>query len=165
LKKLLSILLVAAFLVGAFFGWRAYNSEEKKIIRQLKKIPELLTWNAKEGNLVRLGRANTLKAMLTPDVTMEVNVGRREVRSIEGNDQIFQGLMGAQAAGMILKVEIPAIKVTSVTESDAAAELTAFLYVGNENTEPFLQEVALTLKKIEDVWRISRVQTIRTLSN
>jgi len=165
LKKLIPIILLLAFAVGGFFGWKAYNSDERRITRKLQALPELLTWNPRDGNIVRLGRANNLKEMLAQNITIEVNVGRGEVRGIEGRQEVYQALLAAQSSGMALKVEIPAIKATVTSTEAASAELTTFLYVGNDNREPFLQELAMELVKVEGEWLISKVRTIRTLSN
>jgi len=159
------LLLVAGFGALAIWIWRVlFPSPEQVIRKRLGELAQAASFSSKEAPLASLANSATLASFFTDDVEFILDVPGHSQQKVSGRDQLLQAAIGARSAVGGLSVEFLDINVIVGPEkTSAVADLTA---KGKVQGEPDLlvQELKLTLKKIQGHWLISRLETVKTLS-
>ena len=159
------LLLVAGFGALAIWIWRVlFPSPEQVIRKRLGELAQAASFSSKEAPLASLANSATLASFFTDDVEFILDVPGHSQQKVSGRDQLLQAAMSARSALGGLSVEFLDINViVGPDKTSAVADLTA---KGRVQGEPDLlvQELKLTLKKIQGHWLISRLETVKTLS-
>lgn len=159
----LSWLLVAGALVCAGFVWLGWPSHERTIRRQLQEVAELLSFPANEPPLNALSEINRLCAHLTPDVEVRVDARGFGRRTVRGREEIREGLMAYRQRFNGARVEFPDIRVEiGPDRTSAVVFLTVEARLPGES-DVWLQEMKLWLRRDGRQWRIAQAETVQPL--
>jgi len=164
LKNVLRFVLALA--VGAFGVWlwlALFPSPEKVIARQFEKLAHAASVRPGEGYLPRMVGAQTMGGFFSTNVEINIGLPGRRQQTTMSRDDIVQAVMAAHLAGG-LTVNFPDINVTvSADKETAQADITVEARVPGEQ-DMMVQQMKITLRKINGKWLITRVQTVRTFS-
>ncbi|MBI3853821.1 MAG: hypothetical protein HY298_26650 [Verrucomicrobia bacterium] len=163
-KKIFYVVLIILAGWLGFLGYQKFfPSEEKRVRLLLADLAEVTSFPANEKPLSRLASANKLAGLFSTDAEINVQVPAEGGRSIHGRDEILQIALAVRSQISGLRVEFLDINVGLDAERQSAtAELTA--KVTQSGQRDFgVQELKIQLKKIDGTWRITHVDTVRTL--
>jgi hypothetical protein len=155
--------IVALLLVGAFFAWQwLFPSPERVIRKRLAEVAQVASFTSREGPLAQLANSQKLTTYFSSDVVVTVDVPGRSPQTFSGRDTLLQGAMGARSVVGSLSVEFLDMNVAlGADKLSAVVNLTA---KGKTPTDLLVQELKVMLQKIDGVWLIIRVETVKTLS-
>lgn len=166
MKLFLRVLVFAALLGAGVWLWlHFYPSPEEAIRRQLNELAETASYEGSEGMVATLAAANKFGSFFALEVRMNIEPpGFFEEESTRKDITQFVGAVRARGGIRSLKVKFfdPVITLASNKES-AIVEVT----VNAETTgdrHMFVQELKLTMQRIEKKWLIARVETVKTLN-
>lgn len=158
---------VLALAVLAALGFWLYTiffpSPEKLIRRRLTQVEELASFGKGEGLIPAALSVQKLGECFAPEVEIFVD-WREGEHVIAGRDEIRERAAAVRQAFRALTVEFLDKTVSLGADKESAdVALTARVKVPDEK-DFFVQEMKFTLKKINGEWLITRVQTVKTLS-
>ncbi len=162
MKKLILVIILAAL---GFIGWRFLADSPEEIVRKrLKAVAETASFTAEESPLSRLANAQKLSGFCTLDVEVTVDTPRGDQRTITGRDEILQAAGGVRSALKGLLIEFLDMEVALGPDKvSAVVNLTARASIPNDRDD-YIQELKLTLRKVDGEWLISKVETVKTFS-
>ncbi|MGA7741089.1 MAG: hypothetical protein WBP56_23395 [Polyangia bacterium] len=165
MKKLVRLVLAAAVIGLAIWGWRAWFPSPQNAIRaRLRDVARTASVDPGEGIIPRGLKAQRLGEYLTPDVAISLDVRGFESHTLQGRDEVTQAVLGAMQRLRGLKIEFVDINVTLDPGSQAAVvNLTGKATITGER-DLQVQEFNFKLKKIDRDWLIYRIDTVNTLS-
>ena len=166
MQKLVRILVIAALIGAAIWGWWVlFPSPERAIRSQLKGLSETVSFDAKEGTIPKGFKAQKLLDYFTVDVEASVNVREYPAHTFNGRDELMQALLYAQSNLKGLQVKFLDINVTlGPDKQTAVAYLTAQATIPGDRDFNLL-ELNVSLKKVEGKWMIYKIETVKTLSH
>jgi len=164
LKKILNIAaIVALLLVGVWIYRILFPSDEKLIRRLLAEVSETAAVKANENPIFKIASANKLVGFFSPDAVLKLEVAGVDTRTLDTPDDLRQAVTAARASLQEAKFQLREVLVDVGPDSQSAsAQLVAVAYL-NGSGDPLVQELKMQLKKIDCRWKISRVETVRTL--
>ena len=162
-----TILRVAALLVIGWLlllgYWHFFPSQETRIRRMLGDLARVVNTSPNSSPIAKLAAANELAGFFAKDVEINVNVPGAGQHTFSGREEIIQAAAAAQSYSRSVKVEFLDIIVRLQTDKQSAvADLTAKITQAGER-EFDVQELKFRIKKVDREWRITRVETVRTL--
>lgn len=166
MKHWVARLIIAAIVITAgYWLWTIFFPPPEKVIRQrLQEAAKLASFTHTEAPLARLSNSQKLANYTTADVNLIINAPNRRDYSINGRDELFQGLMAARSNMTGLTVEFLDIVVKVAPDKQSAiVNLTARASVPSER-DIMIQEFRVTLKKLGGDWLVWRLETVRTLT-
>jgi hypothetical protein len=166
MQKLVRILLFAALVGLGIFAWRYFFPSPERVIRsRLLNLAETVSFKENDGNISRIYKADKVGDFFTLDVEVTVDVrGYAMSHTINGRTEIKQALLAAHSRVKGLRVQFLDINVTLQPDKETAvANLTAQADIAGER-DFHIQELNLTLKKVEGKWLIFKIETVKTLS-
>jgi hypothetical protein len=154
---------VVAALAG--MGWVALHPSPERLIRkQLAGVAHAVSFGPRQGNLARLANAERLAGYFSRNVDVQIDVPIRQEHRLVGRDEVQQAALGARASLHALNVTFPDVTVIlNADQESAVADLTLEAQSEGE-MDRFVQEMKVTLRKIDGQWLIVKVETVRTLS-
>jgi hypothetical protein len=159
---------VMAVLVGAlgYWLWIYFFPNDKKLIqRQLAETAETATFSGSESPIAQLGRLGKLAGFFTTDVELSFDAPREGRVTIRGRDEIMAVAARVRDRSGALKIEFLDVSVSLAEDRESATVmLTARAQIPGQS-DFSVQEMKFTMKKIKRTWFISRVETVKTLSN
>ena len=164
MKKILNIAaIVALLLVGVWIYRILFPSDEKLIRRLLAEVSETAAVKANENPIFKIASANKLVGFFSPDAVLKLEVAGVDTRTLDTPDDLRQAVTAARASLQEAKFQLREVLVDVGPDSQSAsAQLVAVAYL-NGSGDPLVQELKMQLKKIDCRWKISRVETVRTL--
>jgi hypothetical protein len=164
-KKPIRLILAAALIGLAIWGWRVWFPSPQNAIRsRLLNLARTASVEPGEGTILRGLKAQSLGDYFTADVVLNLEVRGFDPRELQGRDELMQALMGAMQHVRGLKVEFLDINVTlDAGNQSAMANLTGKATVEGERDFQ-VQEFNFKLKKVDRTWLIYRIDTVKTLS-
>jgi hypothetical protein len=158
------LLLVALCAALGFLVWRVISSTPEQVIRKrMIELARLASFPPNEAPMAKLANSRKLASFFTSDVEITIDLPGRSQQTVSGRDEVLQAAIGARSLPGGIQVDFPDVKVTlGADKQSATVNLTAKGNVGGDR-DNLLQELKLTLKKIEGNWLINRVETIKTL--
>jgi hypothetical protein len=148
----------------AVWGWRLLHPNPEVAIRKrLNALAQAVCISQGESRLARLAGAQKLSTFFTPDVLVTVDIPGHSRQTWSGIDELREAAVAAEAVVYALKVQLFGINVTLGADGKSASvELTAEATVpGDRNIE--VQEMKVTMKKVQDEWLIRQLETVKTL--
>ena len=165
MKKTVRLILAAALIGLAIWGWRVWFPSPQNAIRsRLLNLARAVSVEPGEGTIPRGVKAQSLGDYFTVDVVINLEVRGFDTRELQGRDELMQAVMGAMQHVRGLKVEFLDINVTlDAGNQSAVANLTGKATVEGE-ADFQVQEFNFKLKKVDRTWLIYRIGTVKTLS-
>ena len=156
----------ALALIGlGLWGWCILFPSPEKVIRsRLNNLAGTLSFAPKAGAIARGYSAQKAAGFFTTDV--EINVDGRGVEPLHfsGRDEVQQALVWAARSLRGLQVEFLDINLTlNPDQQSAKANLTGKWTLAGDRDFNVL-EFNFLLKKVDGVWLIYRVDSVKTLS-
>jgi hypothetical protein len=128
----------------------------------LKEVETLGTFGS-EGPLARVTNTEQLLSYFTGDAELAVDVPGRQQFVISGKEELRQAVMAARSQLSSLKVEFLDLHPqVDAGKQSARVESTLRAQISGEK-DPYIQEIKITVAKVEGNWKISRIETVRTL--
>jgi hypothetical protein len=165
MQKLVRIFLGLALIAAVVGGWWVlFPSPERVIRKQLKGLSETVSFDGKDGTIVKGFKAQKLLDYLTADVQIDVNVREYPAHTFTGRDEVMQALLFAQSNLKGLQVKFLDVNVTlGADKQTAVANLTAQANIAGDR-DFNIQELNFSLKKVDGKWMIYKIETVKTLS-
>ncbi len=159
--KLAVLLAIAAGI--AYWFWPA--SPERIIKKQLMEVAKLASFGPSEAPLAKLSNSQKLTLHFANELEILIDVpGRAHQQVFHSHDELLQAAMGARSTLGSLQVEFLDINVTvGPDKTTAVADLTARIFISGDK-DFIIQEIKISLRKIEGEWLIYRLETVKTLS-
>jgi hypothetical protein len=157
-------ILVVGLAALAFWGWGVLHPGPEAIIRKrLLELARAVSKTPDQGNFAMAANALNLPDYFSRDVELMVDFGGRP-QQFSGRDELIAAASAVRSTVSSLSVSFPDIKVTLAPDRESAVvNLTAEGRVKGEK-DLYVQEMKVLFKKIEGEWRITRVETVKTLT-
>lgn len=166
MQKSIRFIALAALIALGVWGWRVFFPSPERLIKsRLLDLAETVSFTGSEGNFSKIYKADRVGNFFSQDVEVTIDVrGYAVSHTINGKTEIKQALLGAHQRVKGVKVEFLDINVTVQPDKEnATANLTAQATITGER-DFHIQELNLTLKKVEGKWLITKIETVKTLS-
>jgi len=167
MKKFIFPLILLVIIGGAgFWLWTILFPGPEKIIRkELAKLAQEASFKANENPLASVASAQSLAGFFSADAEIVLNVSGFPQHAFSGREEISQAALGARSVARDgLHVEFLDVNVTVGPDKQSAnAELTVKAQVSGDK-DFNVQEMKLTLQKLDGHWRITHAETVRTLT-
>lgn len=165
MQKFIRILFAAAAIaLAVWVWWTFFPSPERAVRTRLKNLAKIVSFEAGEGTISKGYKAQKLTDFFPVDVEINIDIRGYPPQNITGRDEIMRGVLFAQSQFRALKVVFPDINVkVGADKQSAVANLTVEVTFGSER-DSILQELNVTLKKVEGRWLIFKIETVKTLS-
>jgi hypothetical protein len=159
------LLLLSGVATLGVWGWMALHpSPERLIRRQLEGVAHAVSFGPNEGNLAKLAGAERLGDFFSTNVDVRIDVPGGQEHRLAGREEIQQAALAARGSAQALSVTLADVTVMVNAEQESAvADLTLEGRVGGQ-PDRIVQELKITLRKINGQWLIVKVETVRTLS-
>ena len=165
MKTVLKLVLLAALIaLGVWLWLMLFPSPEKVIRHRLMKLAQKLSFSSSEGALARIASVESVGGFFATNVEVNIDVPGRVQHSFLGRAEITQAVLASRSAVSGLRVKFPDVNVTVMPDKqNATADLTLDASVSGE-TDAIVQEIKVTLIKVDGQWLITHIETVRTLS-
>ncbi|HUA68084.1 MAG TPA: hypothetical protein VMA13_06005 [Candidatus Saccharimonadales bacterium] len=158
------VLLAALGALGVWLWTILFPSPEKIIRRRLDEVARHVSFAPNEGTLARVASAQSLADYFATNVEVNINTSEGDRQEFVGRSQITQAALGARSVVQSLKVKFLDVDVALAPgKQSATADLTVDANISGQ-PNAIVQEMKITLQKINGQWLITRVETIRILS-
>lgn len=165
MKTLFRLVMLAAAAAACVWFWTVlFPGPEKMIRKQLASVAAEASFNGGENPLIAANRAENFASRFGTNVEININLQEHGQHDFVGRADIMQAVAGVRSRLNSLKVEFLDVSVAVGPDKQSA---TANLTVKAETADDknfLVQEMKITLQKIEGDWLITRVETVRTLS-
>ena len=164
MRKLTRVLLIGALALGAFWLYgKLFPSDEVVIRALLAVVAEQGSIQSGEGNLAKVAAVNALVDCFSPDVEIRLDGTPGELSSIQGRSELQQVVQAARSQVRSAHITFADISLEFGAEpGSATARMVATARIG-QNEEIWVQELKMTLARLDGAWKITRVETVRTL--
>jgi len=164
LKRVLHIAAIVALLILSVWIYRVLFPGDEKLIRQLlAATAEVAAVKPNENPLFKIAGANKLVGFFSPDAVLKLDVAGVDSRAINSRDDLLQAVTAARASLQEARFQLREIQVIVGADTQSAtAQFVAIAYL-NGSGDPLVQELKMQLKKIDRHWKISQVETVKTL--
>jgi hypothetical protein len=158
------ILLLGLLAGVGFWAWHMLFPNPEKIIRKrLGELAKAASFSPDQGLISTAWNASSLTEFFTPDVEVTVDVPGSQ-HTFNGRDELLQAYVSVRKVVQSFSIKFPDIKVTVAPDkASAVVYLTAEARVAGER-DFFLQELRLHLIRVKRDWLITRIETVKTLS-
>jgi hypothetical protein len=158
------VLLAAAAALLAWAWVALHPSQERLIRKQLDGVARAASFGPNQGNLAKLASVERLPDYFSTNVEIKIDLPGHHEHRLMGRDEIPPAALAARASVRSLSVTFPDVTViVNADQESAVADVTLQVKVSGE-PDMMVQEVKVTLQKINGQWLIVKVETVRTLS-
>ncbi len=165
MKLVIRLVMLAALIALGVWLWTIlFPSPEKVIRKRLAEVARLASFAPDEGLIPRAANIQKLASHFDSEVTLTVDWRRGTQQIVADRDEMTQLALAIRSNLRSLKVQLLDLNVmVSADKQSAVVELTAR---ASAPAEPdfLIQEMKFTLKKVDNEWLISRIETVRTLT-
>jgi hypothetical protein len=157
--------LAAGAALGVWLWMALHPSPERLIRRQLAGVADAVSFGPGQGSLARLAAAERLGDFFSTNVDVRIDVPGRQEHRLAGREEIQQAALAARASLHALRVTLPdVVIIVDADQASAVADLTLEARL-DEEPDRIVQEMKVTLRKIDGQWLIVKVETVRTLGD
>lgn len=161
LRRIIGLAAIAGLLVLAYE--QLFPNQEKRIHRTLNRVASAVSIPAKPAPAGMIIALDRLQGCLSRDVEVIVDVPVEGRHTFNGRDEAMEAAKAAWGNARNVKVEFLDINLhLDAAKENATAELTARVTQAGQR-DFFVQEMKLQLRRQEQDWQITRVETVRTL--
>ena len=158
---------ILLLLVAAWLGWLAWQyffpNEQERVRKTLSSLAQTVSLPEKSTPVTLMLACNRLQDIFAQDVVVEINVAGAGGHTFSDRAEVLQALQGAWVRTHGVKVDfLDIIPVVDAAGQSATADLTAKITVPGER-DLIVQELKFFLKKQDRTWRVTRVETEKTL--
>ncbi|MCW5554612.1 MAG: hypothetical protein KIS67_20935 [Verrucomicrobiae bacterium] len=165
MKLVLRLVMLAALIALGVWLWTIFFPSPEKVIRKrLAEVARLASFAPDEGLIPRAANIQKLASYFDSEVTLTVDWRRGTQQIMADRDEMTQLALAIRSNLRSLKVQLLDLNVMLAADKQSAVvELTAR---ASAPAEPdfLIQEMKFTLKKVDNEWLISRIETVRTLT-
>lgn len=164
MKTAFRIALFAAVAALGFWLWTIlFPSPEKLVLKKISGLAATATFGADAGNFTRAGKVSNLIGYFSVDAQIVVDVPGSGPGTLNGRDEIREAAAGGFSRLKSLDVKfLDATPKVSADRQSAEVNCTAEIRL-DASKELGVQELRFQMKKIDGDWRITRVETVKTL--
>ena len=158
-------LLLLALVVGLLaWAWVALHPSPEKLIRkQMDGLAHAASFGPNQGALAKLAGAENLANFFSTNVEIKIDVPGHQEHRLMSRSEIPQVAMGVRASVRSWSVAFPDVTViVNAGQESAVADATLQVKIAGE-PDMIVQEVNISLRKINGQWLIDKVETVRTL--
>jgi ketosteroid isomerase-like protein len=165
MKTAFRLVLLAAVAAAGFWLWTLlFPSPQKIILKKITSLAATATVGANDSNPIRAAKAANLVDFFTADAEIVLDLAELPNRTLSGRDEIRESALAGLASVKTLNVQFLDITVhLGADRQTAEASCTAKIDAGDRQ-DFGVSEVHFQLKKVDGEWRISRAETVKTLS-
>ena len=158
------VLLAIAVALG-FLTWRIlFPSPDQLIRKKLTELAQLASFSSNEAPLAKALNSQKMVSLCTPDVEISIDTAGRAPQTIRGQEDLGRAAMAARSAISGLNIEFLDVNISiGPDKRSATVDLTAKGRIAGDN-DLLVQELKFIFKKIGGSWLISRVETVKALS-
>jgi len=159
----LALLAVLAAL-GFWLYTVLFPGPDKVIRKRLAKVAQLASIRPDQGLLSRGASIQELANHFDSKVEITVNWRGRSEHSLAGRDEIIQAAKLAHTQFKSLEFEFLDVNVTLAPDKQSATVNLTAKVTSDDEKDFQVQELKITLKKVNGDWLIFQIETVRTLS-
>ncbi len=165
MKNTIRLALLAAVAVSGFWLWTVIFPSPEKVVRQIiASVATTATVRAGDSNITRAAKATNLTVFFADDAQVILEVAGQASHTLSGRDEIRETALGGFASLTSLKVQFLDVTVRiGADKQTAEVSCTARVSAG-DNKDFGVQEMHFQMKKTDGTWRITRAETVKTLS-
>lgn len=155
--------LAIAGTVGALLAADPHARESRRVHRRVAQLAQELTFPEGEPALRKLSYAERVSAFFAEAVDLSLSLGPRSREGTMTHAELEEGCRGMRAT--LRGLEVSFFDIQPTVDPDlrkATVHLTAKIYFKGD-PDYFVQEFRLHLQRPEQVWRISKIETVRTM--
>lgn len=156
--------LAAAVALGLWLWTVFFPAPEKVIRHRLEKLASDASFTSTQGNFSRLVGGEKVSGFFSTNIEININVPGQEQVTFASRAEITQAALGVRERLKSLSVKFPDVNVTLAPDKQSAvADVTLEAAVSGER-DAIVQELKISFQKIEGVWLITRIETVRTVT-
>ncbi len=165
-RRHVGFLSIVALLAAAFLGWKLADPEareSRRIQKRLSALAREISFPENESAVRKLTYADRVGAYFADPTDFSIALGPRSIEGIHSRAQLEEGCRGIRAVSRGLEVSF--LDITPTLQPDrqrATAHLTSKIYFKGD-PDYWIQEFRLHLAHSEHQWRITRIETVRTM--
>jgi hypothetical protein len=149
--------------LGAWAWVALHPTPERLIRRRLEALARAASFGPNQGYLAKLAGAERVADFCATNIDINIDVPDRQEHRLAGREEIQQAALALRASARALTVTFPDVTVlVSADQQSAVADLTLQAQLAGEH-DMIVQEVKVTLQKINGQWLLVKVETVRTL--
>jgi hypothetical protein len=164
MKIAVRIVLFAVIAGAGFWLWTIlFPSPEKIVLKKISSLAATANVNSGDGNITRAAKVSDLIGYFSTDAQIVVDVAGFGHGSLNGRDEIRESAAAGFTRLKSLNVKfLDATPKVAADKQSADVNCTAEIHV-NDSKDFGVQELHFQFKKIDGEWRITRVETVKTL--
>jgi hypothetical protein len=149
--------------LGAW-AWVALHPDPERLIRRrLESLAHAASFGSNQGYLSKAAGAERLADFCATNIEVNIDVPGRQEHRLAGREDIQQAALAVRASVQAVTVTFPDVTVlVSADKQSAVADLTLQAQVAGER-DMIVQEMKITLQKIDGQWLLVKAETVRTL--
>jgi hypothetical protein len=166
MKTAMRLVGMALLVVAVVWLWGVvFPSADKVIRKRLEETARAASFAHGQSYFSRLASAQRLADFFAPNVQIDIDIPGHQERRFSGREEILQGALSARATLDSVKVTFADISLNIEPDKQSAtADLTAEARLSGD-PDPDVQELKFILRKFDNQWLISRVQTVQILQH
>jgi len=164
MKIAFRLVLFAAVAGLGFWLWTVlFPSQEKVVLKKIAGLAANANFNSTDGNISRAAKASSVISAFAVDAEVILDVAGVGSHTMSGRDEIREAVMGGFGNAPSLKVQFMDASAR-VGADKQTAQVTCTARVSTGDSKDFgIQELRFQLKKIDGDWRITKLETVKTL--
>jgi hypothetical protein len=164
MKITIRVVLIAVLAGLGFWLWTIlFPSPEKQVLKKISGLAATATFSASDGNITRATKVSNLISYFSTDAQVAIDVSGYGHGALNGSDEIREAAAGGFTRLRSLNLKfVDATPKLSADKQSAEVNCTAEIHV-DDSKDLGVQELRFQLKKIDGEWRITRVETVKTL--
>lgn len=165
MKIVIRLVLLAVVIALGVWLWTIFFPSPEKLIRQrLAEVARLASFAPNEGLILRAANIQKLASQFDSEVMLTVDWRHGTQQIVADREELTQLALAIRSNLRSLKVQLLDLNVILAADKQSAVvELTVRASAPGE-PDFLIQEMKFTLKKVDNEWLISRVETVRTLT-
>jgi len=158
------VVFLVMLLGGGIWLWTVlFPSPERVVLKKITRVAADANIALGEGNISRASKASSLTGEFDVNAEIVVDVAGIGAHTLSGRDEIREAALGVFTNLRALKTQFLDTKVTLGADNQSATVTCTAQVSESDNRDYGIQELRFQLKKIDGDWKITRVETVKTL--
>jgi hypothetical protein len=165
MKIAFRLVLLAVVIGLGFWLWTIFfPAPEKVVLKKIASLAATATFSAGDGNITRANKASNLIGYFSNDAEISVDAPELGAHTLSGRDEIRETALRAFTGLAALKVEFLDVTVRIGADQQIADVSCTVRVNAGDKKDYGVEEMHFQLKKVDGDWRITRAETVKTLS-